>query len=156
MKQPKYKDIGEDPDGVLGMCSGDCDTDKDCDSGLKCMQREGQGQISYVFGETPEGNVLCDLCDHQANIFLSINPNYQHNCLPYPSFPPIMCWLQIFEVLEGESGPNSCSGKVSGSLRFAKIQLYLVIYSKTLCRSTKETTIVTTRSTLTQTFALMV
>ena len=39
VKLPKYKSIGEDPEGVLGTCEGDCDTDEQCGQGLKCFQR---------------------------------------------------------------------------------------------------------------------
>ena len=70
VKQPKYQDIGEDPDGVLGMCSGDCDTDSDCDSGLQCWQRDSNHLI-YVRVESGPNS-----CSGKVSVGIKISNNY--------------------------------------------------------------------------------
>ena len=37
----------------FGLCQGDCDVDSDCESGLRCFQRDG---FDHVFGCTGGGS----------------------------------------------------------------------------------------------------
>ena len=32
----------------LGLCEGDCDSDRDCQDGLKCQQRSGSAKVRCV------------------------------------------------------------------------------------------------------------
>ena len=111
VKQPKYQDIGEDPDGVLGMCSGDCDTDSDCDSGLQCWQRESN-HVIYVADVT----IACYDCDEYRETY----SNYDSKCeLKYGFFGIGFCQFEAWEIGRVESGPNSCSGKVSVGIKIS-------------------------------------
>lgn len=49
----------------LGLCQGDCDSDKDCQNGLVCYQRDGnQNQVP---GCTGEDNSKTDYCIYPVN-----------------------------------------------------------------------------------------
>ena len=111
VKQPKYQDIGEDPDGVLGMCSGDCDTDSDCDSGLQCLQRDGFYSREILMSEV----IYCDECDYHIETYYS---NYDSKCeLKFDLFGIEKCLFEAWKIVRVENGPNSCSGKVSVGMK---------------------------------------
>jgi len=48
---PVLNIVGKDPKAKLGACSGDCDSDKDCASGLECKQRDADEEVPGCFGE---------------------------------------------------------------------------------------------------------
>jgi hypothetical protein len=49
------------PGFPLGICEGDCDWDSDCQSGLKCFQRDGLEPVPYCTGDkrTYKGSDFC-------------------------------------------------------------------------------------------------
>ena len=96
VKQPKYQDIGEDPDGVLGMCSGDCDTDDDCESGLKCAQNNLDLDLPAF---------TLEICELMRSTWTEAG--FGSKCIPYNDFYLLRTWSYNTNSL------NSCSGKVS-------------------------------------------
>ena len=48
------------------MCEGDCDTDKDCDFGLKCFQREKGEDVTGCYGDISD-EVWIDYCIADSN-----------------------------------------------------------------------------------------
>jgi hypothetical protein len=56
----KVGDNGE-PSNVfpLQVCEGDCDSDNECDKGLKCMQRSGTEAVPGCEGEGERGKDYC-------------------------------------------------------------------------------------------------
>lgn len=52
-------DKGEDPDGKLAACEGDCDKDSGCADGLKCYQRNGYTLVPGCDGIGIEGHDYC-------------------------------------------------------------------------------------------------
>lgn len=103
VKQPKFQNVGKDPDSVLGMCSGDCDTDDDCDSGLQCAQNNDDIDIS---------GLPCVVCESFKVIQSSLGRQTECKKLPNTSEDFPLCRVTSWSYTESSS-LNSCSGKVS-------------------------------------------
>lgn len=48
--------------GYLGKCTGDCDTDSDCQGNLQCRQRYGKNALDPVPGCNGTGKKGIDYC----------------------------------------------------------------------------------------------
>ncbi len=57
--------INWDPNFRLGLCEGDCDSDSDCATGLKCFQRNTNGPTPPGCAGTPSSNA--DYCIQDTN-----------------------------------------------------------------------------------------
>ena len=59
--RPTISHLGDNPTSKLGLCQGDCDSDKDCVDGLVCWQREPFGTVPGCYGgETNDS--FADFC----------------------------------------------------------------------------------------------
>ena len=102
VKQPKFQNVGKDPESVLGLCSGDCDTDDDCESGLKCAEN------NFDF----EAHIICEVCE-VAKASLAIQ-GIASECKRLPSPIGILdCTMSQWNYFTLSNALNSCSGKVS-------------------------------------------
>lgn len=109
VKQPKYQNLKENLDikidSKLGMCSGDCDNDNDCEGNLLCMHRDAfSGQIIDKYIDCSECSKHTDLifCDEIED-------------------RPGLCRAKWWEnITRATSGPNSCAGEVSFYMNIKK------------------------------------
>lgn len=53
------KNLGAEPPTPLQRCQGDCDTDSDCASGLKCFQRNGGEAVPGCDGKDGSRTDYC-------------------------------------------------------------------------------------------------
>ena len=91
-------DLGSDPEGPLGVCTGDCDNDEDCGEGLVCFQRDANEPVPGCIGGENDGS-RTDFCVHESASFhptespsdspsSSHTPSSSHNPSPSPSTYP--------------------------------------------------------------------
>ena len=62
---PEVQFVAWTPKSPLGLCSGDCDSDADCETGLKCFERSGDKPESYLIpgcGDPTDIDLSVDIC----------------------------------------------------------------------------------------------
>jgi hypothetical protein len=62
---PEIQFVAWTPKNPLGMCSGDCDSDAECKSGLKCYERSGDKPETYLVpgcGDPSGVDLSVDIC----------------------------------------------------------------------------------------------
>lgn len=60
--EPELRFVGKDPNRKLNACEGDCDSDRSCQAGLRCMQRQRADPYKKVPGCSGQGKPAADYC----------------------------------------------------------------------------------------------
>lgn len=98
-KETFLKNVGGDPKRKLQKCEGDCDSDKDCASGLKCYQRDGgtkNGSVPGCAGKPKSNWDYCIPKNINTNTYSDMGKQYCVNYTSYKRFyPSTGSWSQI-------------------------------------------------------------